>query len=157
MSISTKRIKDHQHSYAEASSDSTQYVCPDSPESRVKGLEIRLQQLNMKVKALTMHPGPPIPEPPHRKEHHHKRKPKLGSIVYVKHWDHVLFHSSDPSLHQPSIQEAVGWLEREEPEWLQIVWNRNHIPNPLENRNQLGSGLIILKSDVEELRELVSH
>jgi len=86
----------------------------------------------------------------------HEGKPRIGSIIYVKYRDHVLFHRSDPSLHRPSIQEAVGWLEREEADWLQIVWNRSYIPNPLESRSQLGSGLIILKSDIEELRELVS-
>ena len=106
---------------------------------------------------MTIHPSPTIPEFPPSEEHDHKGKPRLGSIVYVKYWDHVLFHRSDPSLHQPSMQEAVGWLEREESDWLQIVWNRSHIPNPLESRNQLGSGLIILKSAVEEFRELVSH
>ena len=98
-----------------------------------------------------------IKSPTIRKESHDESGPRLGSIVYVKYRDHVLFHRSDPTLHQPSIQEAVGWLEREEPDWLQIVWSRSYIPNPLESRNQLGSGLIILKSDVEELRELVSH
>ena len=89
--------------------------------------------------------------------YHDKAKPRLGSIVYVKYRDHVLFHRSDPSLHLPSIQEAVGWLEREEPDWLQIIWNRSHIPNPLENKHQLGSGLIILKSDVEMFYELAGH
>jgi len=103
-----------------------------------------------------MHTSSAIPEPPHGEECYHK-KPRLGSIVYIKYRDHVLFHRSDPSLHQPSVQEAVGWLEREEPDWLQIVWNRSYVPSPLESKHQLGSGLIILKSDVEELRELVSH
>ena len=81
---------------------------------------------------------------------------RLGSIIYVKYRDHVLFYKSNPRVHNPSIQEAVGWLEREEEEWLQIVWNRSYIPNPLESKHQLGSGLIILKSDVLELREIAS-
>ena len=83
-------------------------------------------------------------------------QPRLGSIVYVKYKDHVLFHRSNPRFHHPSIQEAVGWLERDEEEWLQIVWNRSYVPNPLECKHQLGSGLIILKNDVVELREIGS-
>lgn len=83
-----------------------------------------------------------------------KEKIRIGSIVYVKYKDHVLFHRVNPGLVLPSVQEAIGWLAKEETNWIQMVWNRDYLPNLRETKNLLCSGLVILKSDILELREV---
>ena len=74
------------------------------------------------------------------------------SLVYVKYVDHVLFRNVDPNLLKPCIREVVGWLVRETDEVLCLCHDRAIELLPFEKHSE--SGLIILKSDVLERREI---
>lgn len=70
-------------------------------------------------------------------------------MVYL---DHVLFKNADPSLYRPSIREVVGWIEKENEEALWIVWERPVTRQPHEKVSQEQSGLVILKSNIMEMK-----
>ena len=74
------------------------------------------------------------------------------SLVYMKYVDHVLFRNADSSLLRPYVREVVGWLVRETDEALCLCHDRAVEPLPFEKPSE--SGLIILKSDVLERREV---
>jgi len=77
------------------------------------------------------------------------------SLVYVKYRDHVEFKHSDPSLFEPSIREVVGWLVAETEEVLCLTYDRSVNPLPFEKPSE--SGYIILKSNVLEMRRIISE
>jgi hypothetical protein len=72
-------------------------------------------------------------------------------LLYVKYRDHLLFKNADPSLFKPNVREVVGWLTRETDEALFLTYDRSIEPLPFE---KCESGLIILKSEVLERREI---
>lgn len=79
---------------------------------------------------------------------------KPGSIVYVRYLDHVLFKSVDPKLIKPGVCEAIGWLQKEDERAIWIVWWRPVNRLPHERPSPAASGLVILKSDILELRKI---
>ena len=83
---------------------------------------------------------------------HTKIKLTKSSLVYVKYVDHVLFRNADSSLLRPCVREVVGWLIRETNEVLCLCYERAVETLPFEKPSE--SGLIILKSDVLEKREI---
>lgn len=78
-----------------------------------------------------------------------------GILVYVRYRDHVLYHRSDPSALRPETREAVGWLVHACAEYVVISWDRDAGPPTLRGGDPKASGLVILRSDVLELRPLV--
>jgi len=78
----------------------------------------------------------------------------LGSIIYVRYYDHVLFRSADPGLFQPAVRETVGWLIKENDAAVWILWDRSMEPLPHERVPASESGLVILKSDILEMRKI---
>lgn len=74
------------------------------------------------------------------------------NLVYVRYLDHVLFRYTSPFRHSPVEREAVGWLVKETLEALWIVGDRS--TQPLEQQTGSDSGLVILKSDVLEMKRL---
>jgi len=78
---------------------------------------------------------------------------KPGQLVYVRYRDHVLFHNTDPTLLGPCVREVVGWLARETEDAICLCFDRTvgTLPGELPSK---GSGLIILKSDILEGREI---
>ncbi|MFQ6081276.1 MAG: hypothetical protein ACE5OW_06380 [Candidatus Bathyarchaeia archaeon] len=78
----------------------------------------------------------------------------MKRLVYIRYRDHVLFRNTDPSLYHPAIRECVGWVVRENKEILWILWDRSVQPLPHERIRPQESGLVILKSDIIEMREL---
>ncbi|MDI6848134.1 MAG: hypothetical protein QMD23_08480, partial [Candidatus Bathyarchaeia archaeon] len=55
---------------------------------------------------------------------------RQGSIIYVRYRDHVLFRNTDQALYKPVLRETVGWLEKESPEAIWILWERSAEPLP---------------------------
>ncbi len=87
------------------------------------------------------------------KDHSDENGKKLA-LICVKYRDHVLFRNSDLSTIKPSIRIAVGWLASESPE---VMYLCSDFPaDPLSNEQMVGSGFLILKSDVLEIFELRS-
>jgi hypothetical protein len=82
-----------------------------------------------------------------------ERRPGL---VYVRYRDHVLYSRMDPAALSPQIREAVGWLIYEAPDYLVISWDRDAGPPSLRGGDPKASGLVLLRSDILELRRLNS-
>lgn len=78
----------------------------------------------------------------------------MSDLVYIRYKDHVLFRNSDSSLYKPSTRETVGWLMKENDVAVWILWDRSVEPLPHERVPASESGLVILKSDILEIRKL---
>jgi hypothetical protein len=78
----------------------------------------------------------------------------MSRLVHIRYRDHVLFRDADPSLYRPAIRECVGWVIKENDEAVWVLWDRSVEPLPHETMRPEESGLVILKSDILELRRL---
>jgi len=76
----------------------------------------------------------------------------LGSAVYIRYKDHVLFKNIKQPVEEAMERETIGWLSKETSEIILVEHDRT-MPNLQLNRGQ-GSGLIILKSCIIEIHEL---
>jgi len=76
----------------------------------------------------------------------------LGSPVYVRYKDHVLYKNIQQPVEEAIERETIGWLSKQTDEIMLIEHDRT-IPNIQISTGQ-GSGVIILKSCVIEMREL---
>jgi hypothetical protein len=76
----------------------------------------------------------------------------LGSAVYVRYKDHVLFKNIQQPIAEAVERETIGWLTRQNDEIMLIEHDRT-IPNPQIPSGQ-GNGVIILKSCIIEIRKL---
>ena len=76
----------------------------------------------------------------------------LGSAVYIRYKDHVLFKNIEQPMEEAMERETIGWLSKENCEIILVEHDRT-MPNLQLNRGQ-GSGLIILKSCIIEIHEL---
>ena len=77
----------------------------------------------------------------------------LGSIVYVRYLDHVLFKDMDPNAYAKSFtREAIGWLDYEDGDCIRLVWERFAEPNPRGGARQRATGLVILKRAILEMQ-----
>jgi hypothetical protein len=79
---------------------------------------------------------------------------KEKGLVYVRYCDHVLFHRSDPLTMAPQVRETIGWLVHEAGDYVIISWDRDAGPPTLRGGDPKASGLVILRSDILELRRL---
>lgn len=75
-----------------------------------------------------------------------------GSVVYVRYKDHVLFKNIQQPIADAIERETIGWLTKQDTEIILIEHDRT-IPNA-QIPSSSGSGLIILKSCIIEIREL---
>ena len=78
----------------------------------------------------------------------------LGSVVYVRYKDHVLYRNIRDPIEEAVERETVGWLTRENGEIILIEHDRT--PQCLQLPGGSGSGVIILKSCILELHSMVS-
>jgi len=76
----------------------------------------------------------------------------LGSAVYIRYKDHVLFRNTTKPIEDAAQRETVGWLTQENNEFLCIQHDRT-IENP-HQASGTASGLLLLKSCVLEIRAL---
>jgi hypothetical protein len=76
----------------------------------------------------------------------------LGSAVYIRYRDHVLFKNIQQPMEKAMERETIGWLSKETGEIILVEHDRT-MPNLQLNRGQ-SSGLIILKSCIVETHEL---
>lgn len=70
----------------------------------------------------------------------------------MRYRDHVLYHRGDPELMEPQTRECVGWLAYECQDYLTLCWDRNASPLTLKGGDPKASGLVILRSDILDLR-----
>jgi hypothetical protein len=76
-----------------------------------------------------------------------------GSVVYVRYKDHVLYRNIRDPIEEAVERETVGWLARENGDIILIEHDRT--PQCLQLPRGSGSGVIVLKSCILELRSLV--
>jgi len=76
----------------------------------------------------------------------------LGSAVYIRYKDHVLFKNIKLPMEEAMERETIGWLSKETGEIILVEHDRT-MPNLQLNRGQ-SSGIIILKSCITEIHEL---
>jgi hypothetical protein len=73
---------------------------------------------------------------------------EIGSVVYVRYLDHVLFKDAGLSAYRPFVREAVGWLDHEDDGFIRLVWERLAEPMPSGELKQRVTGVVILKSAI---------
>lgn len=78
----------------------------------------------------------------------------LGTPIYVRYSDHVLFRDSDPGKHSPWVRECIGWLDYQDTEQIRILWERFAMPDPPNEARQRATGLVILRKEIVEMRRL---
>ena len=76
----------------------------------------------------------------------------LGSAIYVRYKDHVLFKNIQHPMEKAMERETIGWLSKENSEIILVEHDRT-MPN-VELGNGKSNGLILLKSCILEIREL---
>ena len=74
------------------------------------------------------------------------------SLVYVRYLDHVLFSRCSPLVMKPQLREAVGWLNYECEEYIILSWDKDAEPPTLKGGDPKASGLVLIKSDITELK-----
>ena len=77
-----------------------------------------------------------------------------ASVVKIRYRDHVLYHRGDPAVMKPEIREAVGWLVYDCQDYIIICWDRNAEPPTLKGGDPKASGLVILRSDMLEMKKI---
>ena len=73
----------------------------------------------------------------------------LGSAVYVRYKDHVLFKNLEQPIEEAIERETIGWLSKENNEIILVEHDRT-TPNTELCGGQI-SGLIILKNCITEI------
>jgi hypothetical protein len=79
---------------------------------------------------------------------------KKRNFVYVRYRDHVIYHRGSPEAMMPQIREAVGWLVQECADYIIICWDRDAGPPTLKGGDPKASGLVILRSDILEMKKI---
>ena len=78
---------------------------------------------------------------------------RTGVLVYVRYKDHSLFRNAPPETQVPIVQEAVGWVDDENSDYLRLIVARYHEPG--SKRTVLKTtGLVIVKSTILEMRRI---
>jgi len=81
---------------------------------------------------------------------------RLGDVVVVRYYDHVLFKDAISNQIRPFVREAVGWLDYEDAEYIRLVWERYSEPVFGEESRLRTTGLAIRKADITQIRRLSS-
>ena len=76
------------------------------------------------------------------------------TLVYVRYLDHVLFSRCSPLALKPQMREAVGWLNYECEEYIILSWDKDAEPPTLKGGDPKSSGLVLLKTDILDLKKL---
>ncbi|MDH5390933.1 MAG: hypothetical protein OEX10_07260 [Candidatus Bathyarchaeota archaeon] len=76
----------------------------------------------------------------------------LGSVVYIRYLDHVLFKNTPDAVEDAAERETVGWLTQETGKLLCIQHDRTM--ESLQYSSGTASGLVLLKNCILEIRKL---
>jgi hypothetical protein len=76
----------------------------------------------------------------------------LGSAVYIRYKDHVLFKNTKHPIEEAIERETIGWLSKENSEIILVEHDRAR-PNTELCGCQI-NGLVILKNCITEIRSL---
>jgi hypothetical protein len=76
----------------------------------------------------------------------------LGSPVYIRYLDHILYRNTPEALENAAERETIGWLTQENKELVCIQHDRT--TESLQCSRGTASGLVLLKSCILEIRAL---
>jgi hypothetical protein len=79
---------------------------------------------------------------------------KVGHPIYVRYKDHTLFRNTEANHYKPVVRETVGWPIKQNEDAIWILWDRSVQKLPHERIRLEESGLVVLKSEILELRRL---
>ena len=79
---------------------------------------------------------------------------EFKGLIFVRYVDHVLYNRSSALAMKPQIREAVGWLVYECEQYVTLSWDRDAEPPTLHGGDPKASGLVLLKSEILELKRL---
>jgi hypothetical protein len=79
---------------------------------------------------------------------------EFSGLVFVRYLDHVAYNRCSALVMQPQKRETVGWLVYECSEYLTLAFDRDAGPPTLKGGDPKASGLVLLKSDVLEMKRL---
>ena len=82
------------------------------------------------------------------------KKLEKAKLVYVRYRDHVLFRGVDSKSFSPIIRECSGWKVRENGEAICVLFDKSVKPFPCEKNSVVETGLILLKNDILEMKEI---
>jgi hypothetical protein len=88
------------------------------------------------------------------KKHLHINNSDSRGLIFVRYLDHVLYNRTSGLTIKPQTREAVGWLVYDCEQYLTLAWDRDASPPTLHGGDPKASGLVLLKSDVLELKKL---
>ena len=78
-------------------------------------------------------------------------------LIFVRYLDHVLYNRTSALAMQPQIRKAIGWLVYECEQYVILAWDCDDEPPTLHGGDPKASGLVLLKSDILELKRLDGH
>ena len=79
---------------------------------------------------------------------------EFRGLVFVRYLDHVLFNRTSALAMKPQVRETVGWLVYECEFYITITWDRDADPPTLKGGDPKASGLVLLKSDILQVKKL---
>lgn len=78
----------------------------------------------------------------------------LKDLIIVRYADHVVYSRSSALTMKPQIRQAVGWLIYECEQYVTLAWDQDIQPPTLKGGDSKASGLVLLKTDILELKRL---
>ena len=79
---------------------------------------------------------------------------EFKGLIFVRYLDHVIFNRSSALAMKPQVREAIGWLVYECEYYVTLAWDRDAQPPTLKGGDPKASGLVLLKTDIQELKRL---
>ena len=79
---------------------------------------------------------------------------EFKGLIFVRYLDHVIFNRASSLVMKPQIRETVGWLVYECDYYVTLTWDRDADPPTLKGGDPKASGLVLLKTDIQELKRL---
>jgi hypothetical protein len=78
---------------------------------------------------------------------------EFKEVIFVRYLDHVLYNRSSALVMKPQVRKAIGWLIYECEQYITLTWDSDDDPPTLHGGDPKASGLVLLKSDIIELKK----
>ena len=79
---------------------------------------------------------------------------EFKGLIFVRYLDHVIFNRASALAMKPQVREAIGWLVYECEYYVTLTWDRDAEPPTLKGGDPKASGLVLLKTDIQELKRI---
>ena len=82
---------------------------------------------------------------------------RARQLIFIRYVDHVLYNRASALVMKPQVRKAVGWLVYECAQYVTLTWDCDDEPPTLHGGDPKASGLVLLKSDILELKRLEGY